>query len=226
MHDPWTDRLSEYLDGELAAPESEALEAHLAVCEHCRENLAGLTAVVERARSLPEREPAVDLWPGIAAGIGGRRGASVRSIRPRTVRRFSFTMPQLAAAALFLMAVSGGAAWLLRPGAPVERTPLPVAAGAAPAVIRTTGASGDPVSYDHAIQELQEVLERHSGDLDSSTVRVLTENLALIDRAIAQARNALASDPSDEYLTEHLAETMRRKLELLRRAANLTASAT
>lgn len=226
MHDPWTDRLSEYLDGELPAAESEALEAHLAVCEHCRETLVGLTAVVERARSLPEREPAVDLWPGIAAGIGGRRGASVRPIRPRSVRRFSFTMPQLAAAALFLMAVSGGAAWLLRPGVPAGNAPVPVATGATPAVVRASGSTLDPVSYDHAIEELQEVLARHGGDLDSSTVRVLTENLALIDRAIAQARSALASDPNDEYLTEHLAETMRRKLELLRRAATLTASAT
>jgi anti-sigma factor RsiW len=226
MHDPWTDRLSEYLDGELAATESEALEAHLAVCDPCRETLVELTTVVERARSLPVREPATDLWPAIAAGIGGRRGAAVTPLRPRRERRFSFTMPQLAAAALVLMALSGGAAWMLRPATPVPTAPVTVAGGAGPAVLRASGAPLEPVSYDNAIRELQQVLRDHGGQLDSSTVRVLTENLALIDRAIAQARAALEADPNDEYLSEHLAETMRRKLELLRRAASLTASAT
>lgn len=225
MHDPWTDRLSEYLDGELAAADAEALEAHLAVCAHCRDTLMELSTVVERARTLPERGPAVDLWPGIAAGIGGRRGASVQPIRRRPARRFAFTMPQLAAAAVLLMALSGGTAWLLRPAAVVS-PPVPVAAGEGPSVVRASGAPLEPVSYDNAIRELQQVLREQGGRLDSSTVRVLTQNLALIDRAIAQARAALDRDPNDEYLTEHLAETMRRKLELLRRAANLTASAT
>ncbi len=32
MNDQWTDRLSEYLDGELADAERVALEAHLASC--------------------------------------------------------------------------------------------------------------------------------------------------------------------------------------------------
>jgi hypothetical protein len=50
---------------------------------------------------------------------------------------------------------------------------------------------------------------------------VLEESLRTIDRALARARDALARDPSDTYLNAHLAETMRRKLDLLRRAAAL-----
>ena len=46
-------------------------------------------------------------------------------------------------------------------------------------------------------------------------------NLAAIDRAIAQAQQALNADPANMYLNTHLAETMRRKLELLRQAAAL-----
>jgi hypothetical protein len=52
-------------------------------------------------------------------------------------------------------------------------------------------------------------------------VRVIEQNLAAIDRAIAQAQGALLADPANLYLNTHLAETMRRKLELLRRAATL-----
>jgi hypothetical protein len=65
-HDPWTDRLSEYLDGELADAERAALETHLARCAACTAVLADLTALVGAARALPDRAPARDLWPELA----------------------------------------------------------------------------------------------------------------------------------------------------------------
>jgi hypothetical protein len=68
------------------------------------------------------------------------------------------------------------------------------------------------------------VLEQGRGTLDTTTVRVLERNLALIDRAIADARRALAADPSNSYLNAHLAQTMRRKIDLLRQAADLVAA--
>src|SRR5438093_1416138 len=63
---------------------------------------------------------------------------------------------------------------------------------------------------------------RRTGRLDSTTVRILERDLATIDTAIAQARRALAADPGSAYLNHHLADTMRRKLELLRQATALT----
>lgn len=60
--------------------------------------------------------------------------------------------------------------------------------------------------------------------LDSGTVRVLEQNLALIDRAIGDAQRALAADPGNAYLNAHLARTMRQKLDLLRHAATLAAA--
>ena len=39
MKDQWTDRLSEYLDGELTGPERTTLEAHVASCDACRTTL-------------------------------------------------------------------------------------------------------------------------------------------------------------------------------------------
>ena len=63
MKDQWTDRLSEYLDGELGAAERAALEGHLATCAECGATLAELRRVVARARALDDRPPTADLWP-------------------------------------------------------------------------------------------------------------------------------------------------------------------
>jgi hypothetical protein len=79
-------------------------------------------------------------------------------------------------------------------------------------------------SYDQAVADLERVLAEGRGRLDTATVRVLEQNLATIDRAIAQAQLAVAADSANLYLNSHLAATMRRKLELLRQAAALVAS--
>jgi hypothetical protein len=75
------------------------------------------------------------------------------------------------------------------------------------------------------VADLERILQDGRGRLDSTTVRVLEQNLAVIDAAIAQARRAVAADSANLYLNSHLAETMRRKLELLRQAASLVATA-
>ena len=213
--DPWTDRLSEYLDGDLTADERTALETHLEGCGDCRELLAGLRRTVARARALEDRPPGADLWPGIAGRIGAR------SAPVRRGRRFTFTLPQLAAAGIALAVASGGSVWLVRPG-PATPAAEPIAAGAPPAVPASTGR---PAGYDAAVADLERILEQGRGRLDSTTVRVLEQNLALIDAAIAEASRAVAADSANLYLNSHLAATMRRKLELLRQAASLVATA-
>src|SRR4051812_26342243 len=120
MSDHWTDRLSDYLDNELPAAERAELEAHLLHCVACGAVLADLKRIVTRARGLEDQAPDRDLWPQIAARIGAGSGAGaavvdLREARPR--RRWSFSLPQLAAAGIALMAVSGGTAWLLHPAA-------------------------------------------------------------------------------------------------------------
>jgi hypothetical protein len=80
-------------------------------------------------------------------------------------------------------------------------------------------------SYDAAVADLERILAEHRGRLDTATVRVLEQSLATVDRALARAQSALAGDPANPYLSAHVAATMRRKLDLLRRAAALTAAA-
>jgi hypothetical protein len=220
-NDQWTNRLSEYIDGELDSSERAVLEAHLATCGQCFSTLADLREVVARAKSLENREPTKDLWAGIRAGLTPANDAASgrQDVRPFG-RRFSFSAPQLMAASIALVLLSGGGAWLalrssqspeLRFG---ETTPRPRVGQ----LVTWTGHT------DAAIAELQTALTQNEKRLDTATVRIVRENLAIIDRAIAEARIALQKDPGNAYLNLHLADTMRRKVDLLRRVNDMAAA--
>ena len=76
--------------------------------------------------------------------------------------------------------------------------------------------------YDAAVSDLEKALKNGRTRLDKSTVAIVEHNLQIIDQAIEQARQALEADPANSYLSGHLVEARRRKLDLLRRAAALT----
>ena len=226
MSDRWTDRLSEYVDDELPDSERVALEAHLQSCADCSGIVGDLRRVVRRARTLPERTPARDLWPGIASRIGATPPRSTEPVdlatHRRPGRRWAFSIPQLAAAAIALMAVSGGTVWLLRPQAqPLQIVSSDTAPVSPVPIVPVAGRPTAAQSYAAAVADLERVLEEGRGRLDTTTVRVIEQNLAAIDRAIAEAQRALNADSANLYLNSHLAETMRRKLDLLRQAAAL-----
>ena len=223
MTDQWTDRLSEYLDDELTALERQEVEQHLQSCKVCSQVLAELEGVVARAFQLTDREPRADLWPLVRRAIADGRVVNLES-RRTPARRFSFSLPQLTAAAAALVLMSAGTAWLATSRDvtngrdvfsinPDTATPIQTVSNDRPF---------DPKGRaDSAVTELERILAEESSQLDSSTVRILAENLALIDRAIGQARKALESDPNNPYLNDHLARTMRKKIDVLRRAADL-----
>jgi tetratricopeptide (TPR) repeat protein len=214
MDDAYTNRLSDYLDDEdLGTTERAEIEAHLASCVACRGTLADLRAVAARARSLVDTRPATNLWPGIEERIGGRRIVPFSS---RTPRRISFTIPQLVAAGLALMVLSGAMVWISKVGGPrTEFRPI----AAADQALRPANFADE--QYDAAIADLQKALDAGRDQLDPQTVRVLEENLLAIDRAIDQSRRALDEDPANLFLNTHLAAARNRKLAILRSATAL-----
>ncbi len=278
--DRWTDRLSDYLDGELAAGEATALEAHVAGCSGCAQLLRELRAVVATAADLDDAPPAHELWPGIEARLEAARESDARVAAvneptgvislARRRRHFSFTLPQLAAAGVALVALSSTVVWLVtahagspatRPvmvalpsgstsaaarqpsaaNAPAERasaTPsevtgpqqaasaeAPRAAASGARFVRNEGAALEADrQYGRAVADLERLLRRERARLRPETVRALEQSITEIDRAIADARRALARDPANMYLNDHLAESLRMKLELLRTATALAQS--
>lgn len=224
MTDQWTDRLSELVDGELAGDDRLALERHLSECAECAQTVDELRQVVRLAAALEDRPTARDLWPGIDARIreGERGGVVELGSRKRRRRSLTLSIPQLAAAAIALMLVSGGAVWLLMPGGRGPATGTTASAVMAGSEVTLAGAS--TAQYDMAVAELEAALAVGRRRLDSVTVRVIEENLRIIDRAIAQARSALVADPENPYLYTSLAESMRRKVKLLRQATLLAAA--
>lgn len=263
MHDHWQDRLSEYLDGDLAADDRAALEEHLDACDDCRTTLVELRTLVSAARNLGDQPPPPDLWPGIRERILSATAEEATSPAPAAVdhdpaivhldryrhqehtsrehrapshkpaRRISFTIPQLAAASVALILLTGGIFRLLGPAPGSEgglahsepeparleitgqgNVSVPMNAGA-PGNLHFAGdlAGGQ---YDAAIADLERALAEGRRYLAPATIEVIEKNLAIIDRAIEEARSALADDPANIYLTNYLTDTMRRKLELLR----------
>ncbi|HYM81442.1 MAG TPA: anti-sigma factor [Candidatus Limnocylindria bacterium] len=240
MTDVWTDKLSDYLDAELTAGQRAELETHLATCAECRAALAELRRVVAHARVLENPPAPAYLWPRIAERLAARpRGAGIFAWPWRLPRVVQIPVPRLVAAGVTLMLLSGGAMWfaLQRPafqsrlrvgGTPVTEAPGRVATQAldafgtsdAPAASAALAVSENP-GYDATIAELEGILAAGRGTLDTSTVRVLEQSLATIDRAVEQARRAVAADPANPYLRSHLAATMMRKVDFLRRATVL-----
>jgi hypothetical protein len=126
------------------------------------------------------------------------------------------TIPQLLAACIALVMLTFGGAWMMLHSRDQST-----------ATLRTFVRSSGPQQFrnarwklqsDMAIEQLQDALTNNESKLDTATVRVVRENLAIIDRAIRQAQRALKRDPGNTYLNLHLANTMRQKIELLRRA--------
>jgi hypothetical protein len=81
--------------------------------------------------------------------------------------------------------------------------------------------SASEISLAPEIARLQVILHQRRQDLDPSTVKIVEENLKIIDAAVKQSRAALAKDPESGFLTEQLDDMLQKKVQLLRTVALL-----
>jgi putative zinc finger protein len=217
-NDRFTELLSDYLDNDLPRPEYDAVERHLETCTECREMLAGIAAVKSRAASLVDPPAPTDLWAGIASRIGTagstREAPARRAVvleLPRRVR--TWAAPQWLAAAAAFAIVAAGAVWFAQPRF------APQGAGSSQVSPGTEAFNANNIEKE--ILDLQAALERGRGKLAPETVLVLEDNLRIIHKALDDARTALAQDPANHELKDYLAGSVQRKLDMVKRAAEL-----
>jgi hypothetical protein len=75
--------------------------------------------------------------------------------------------------------------------------------------------------YDNEISLLDSLVRTRRESLDPKTVKIIEQNLKIIDKAIAESRTALAKDPKSPLLTNQLDNVLGSKVELLRTVAFL-----
>ena len=164
----------------------------------------------EAIASLTDREPEVDLWPGIA-----------RQITPRRPGTLQLRWPVAAAAALALVAGS----------AVVTRQLTEAPAPTAPVASRVVGDGGTvlPAGFDRAtttldaaISQLEDAFAGVAPTLDQETRSAILASITALDAAIADARARAGAAPDDIDAARYLTRAMQRKLRVLQTVATLT----
>ena len=224
-------RLNDYSEGLVTEEVARDIKAHLAACEECSGRLERLTLLLAELAGLPATAtPARDLWSDlrgeIESGSGQGEPVAIPIWRDRSVgsRRFSFSAAQLVAASVAWILLSGGAVWMALTGGPGEATIATI--DITPVVeVRDQSMRLLPVTqvatneYERAIASLQTILEQGRHRLGPQTVAILETSLATIDRAIEEARWALADDPNNPALNRLLIKHEQSKLRVLRQAS-------
>jgi hypothetical protein len=242
--------LGEYLEGDADARTRASIERHAGECLRCASVLRSLQRISAEAATLPELEPTRDLWPGIASRIEAPV-IPLAPAASRPARRFRTALWAGAAAAALVAVTAGVTYTITvrqvsrlavdaappgerlavtTPAAPVSRElatspdtdPEPPAGDARPAPSVPAGLqTPTAVTYNREITQLKDVLEQRRTTLDPATVAIVESSLRTIDTAIAEARGALARDPSSVFLANQLNKALEKKLGLLRTVALL-----
>jgi anti-sigma factor RsiW len=211
---PGEERLNDWVDGLLDAEQAAQVEAHVAQCPTCADAVDGLRRLLALAAEMPASiEPPAGTWDAVAE-------RTVHLGRRRREVLFGLRVP-IAAAALLLMALGAGlTATLLR-----QSEPPAAALGAAggPDEAASMALVAAESEYDRTFQQLIAEYRNRQPQLDTTTIRVVGENLLIIDQALERARAALGVDPANQELPLLITDTHRKRIELVERALRLSA---
>ena len=129
---------------------------------------------------------------------------------------FRVSLSQAVAATLATIALSAGITWWVT-------TSQATVADPAPAAVAARFVADPPADARLAdeLLRLEEVLLAEQERLDPHTQALIEKNLRLIERSIAEATEALRSDPQNQYVAEHLQRSYERKAQYLREAIDV-----
>jgi hypothetical protein len=213
------ERLDDWVDGELGPAAAAEIESHLASCPLCQERERRLRQVLAHAASLPRSvAPPRDLWPAIARRVERERSWAWAS--------GSWSPWALAAAATVVVGLAA-VLWTGRPPVGVKTVEIPAATpearlAALPGVVTDPVLAAAEREYEEAANALLEALQRRQSEVQPGTLAAVRSNLEVIDRALAEVRQALARNPSNPELNRMLVATHRKKVDVLRRVVKLS----
>ncbi len=216
------DQLYDYADGVLGSDACARLERHLESCQLCTNTVAEMRALLARTAELPQEiEPERDLWQRISQRIAGDETVVRTSFgAPGPPRRSLHTGWLVAIAAAVAVAALAVGLLVVEPGSATLGGGSH-ALTVSPGTVLLAEYRGAASRYDGAVKELIEVFDARRSELSPETVATVEENLAIIDKAIIEARDALEKDATDPLAGRMYASMYQRKLDLLRLVGKL-----
>jgi hypothetical protein len=213
--------INELVDGTLGPLRRAELDLHLEGCESCRALLADLQTITRSAEGLPPLNPPDRVWMQIAGRLhqeGRVTSAPVTAARSRNY-------PVLALAAALLLAV-GSSLFVLFPRDRPASTPV---AGVAPNPDQHEATTAGNTDADDLVQGIDSELaagEQHfikaldemtkvRGDLDPETVKTLQKEMLVMNKALAETRAAIRTDPQSAAARQSFYDVLKQKIQFL-----------
>ena len=220
--------LVDLVDGRLEGAEQRRVERHLEGCENCRALIEDLRSIRAAAFMLDRREPKADTWTKLRAAVAAEPVAGGKLLSmPAAIRRSlgdgGWPVWLGAAAALVLATVIGVLPLMNRAPQPHDDSATAAPAADEPATVESVTAEFEAAEkhYQKAIDDLQTIANKDTGELDPNVAAVLQKNLGVIDQAISESRAALQSQPSSSNAQNGLFDALRTKVALLQQTVEL-----
>jgi anti-sigma factor RsiW len=220
------DDLVDLVDGRLDGAAQRTIERHLEACDNCRAMVDDLRSIRASAFMLDRREPKPETWTKLQAAIAAEPAPGKILGMPGAVRR-SFSdggwPVWLGAAAALILATVIGVLPLLNRQVPHDDSPQAETTQQPEVTVESVTAEFEAAEkhYQKAIDDLQTIANKDTGELDPQVAAVLQKNLTVIDQAITESRAALQSQPSSANAQSGLFDALRSKVALLQQTVEL-----
>jgi anti-sigma factor RsiW len=214
-----TDVLVDLVDGRLDPAMQRDVERHVEACPECRALVTDLRSIRASAFMLDRREPPMALWTKLQDAVAAEPRPSARRLWMPTRQTLPVWLG--AAAALMLATIIGVLPLLNRNAVPTEAAQNE--ASQPEITVESVAAEFEAAEqhYQKAIDDLQTIASKDTGELDPQVAAVLQKNLTVIDQAISESRAALKTQPTNTNAQDGLFDALRTKVALLQQTVEL-----
>jgi anti-sigma factor RsiW len=209
--------ISELIDDGLTTQETKQVAEHLELCQPCQALKQDLENLRHAAQSLPLHTPGPTLWTRIRAEAEAEYLAFGRPVveKPKPAswwdRSFSFTLPQLAGAAVMLVAAFLSSGYLVREY--MTQKPQIGARDAAASILAP--------ELEESLKSQLSAFNQRKVNWDPNVRADFEHHLQEIDESIAGCRYTLARNPDDQTQREMVRVLVDEKIRLLKDSSRL-----